>query len=107
MKGFVVMGQDRKVYQAHLGFYDTIVAAQSQQSALAAWGSRQDLFRIGLAKTTNDPEAVKAALTKPGIVLKRPAGSKVPFSEHPPLPRIAAKNKPLQGQKTKSTLERA
>ena len=101
------MGQGRKVYQAHLGFYDTIVAAQSQQSALAAWGSRQDLFRIGLAKTTNDPEAVKAALTKPGIVLKRPAGSKVPFSEHPPLPRIAAKNKPLQGQKTKSTSERA
>ena len=100
------MGQGRKIYQAHLGFYDTIVAAQSQQSALAAWGSRQDLFRIGLAKTTNDPEAVEAALAKPGIVLNRPAGSKVPFSARPPLPRIAEIDKPLRCKKTKSTSER-
>jgi len=81
----------RKVYRAHLGFYDTVVAAHSRQSALAAWGSTQDLFRLGLAKPTDDPAAVKAALAKPGIVLKRLAGSTVAFSEHPPLPDIGAK----------------
>ena len=78
----------RKVYQAHLGFYDTIIAAPSQTSALAAWGSSQNLFRIGLAKLADDPKAIEAALAKPGIVLRRPAGSTVPFSEHPPLPKI-------------------
>jgi len=88
----------RKVYRAHLGFYDTVVAAHSQQSALAAWGSTQDLFRLGLAKPTDDPEAVKAALAKPGIVLKRPAGSNIAFSEHPPLPDVGQNAK----QPTKS-----
>jgi len=88
----------RKVYRAHLGFYDTVVAAHSQQSALAAWGSGQDLFRSGIAKPTNDPTAVKAALAKPGIVLKRPAGSNIAFSEHPPLPDIG-QNKPRQEPK--------
>jgi len=80
------MGQNRKVYRAHLGFYDTVVAAQSQKSALAAWGSRQDLFHLGLAKPTTDSDAVKAAMAKPGVVLKRPVGSSIPFSENPPLP---------------------
>jgi hypothetical protein len=46
------------------------------------------LFRIGLAKLADDPKAIEAALAKPGIVLRRPAGSTVPFSEHPPLPKI-------------------
>ena len=80
----------RKVYQAHLGLYDTIVAAPSQTSALAAWGSSQNLFRIGLAKVAEDPKAIAAALAKPGMVLRRPAGSTVPFSEYPPLPKIPA-----------------
>ena len=65
----------RKVYEAHLGFYDTVVAAFSQKSALAAWGSSTDLFRMGIARITNDPAKVKAALAKPGLVLRRPAGS--------------------------------
>jgi hypothetical protein len=81
------MAQSRKVYEAHLGFYDTIVAAFSQKSALAAWGSTTDLFRMGIAKITNDPAKVKAALAKPGLVLRRPAGSDIAFSENPPLPK--------------------
>src|SRR5215471_5901466 len=101
------MGQNRKVYRAHLGFYDTVVAAQSQRSALAAWGSRQDLFHLGLAKLTTDADAVKAAMAKPGVVLKRPAGSAIPFSEHPPLPVFPKGNqsrrssKPSPERKTK------
>jgi hypothetical protein len=67
-----------KVYQAHLGFYDTIIAAYSQASALAAWGSRQNLFHIGLAKV----------MERPGIVLRRPAGSTIAYTEHPPMPIV-------------------
>jgi colicin import membrane protein len=81
------MASSRKVYEAHLGFYDTIVAALSQKSALAAWGSTSDLFRMGIAKPTNDPKKVKAALAKPGLVLRRPAGTDIAFSENPPLPK--------------------
>jgi hypothetical protein len=82
------MGQSRKVYEAHLGFYDTIVAAFSQKSALAAWGSTTDLFKMGIAKTTNDPVKVNAALARPGLVLRRPAGSDIAFSENPPVPKL-------------------
>lgn len=91
------MARSRKVYEAHLGFYDTVVAAFSQASALAAWGSTTDLFRMGIARVTDDPAKVKAALAKPGLVLRRPAGSDIAFSENPPLPKIssgAAKAKP-------------
>ena len=62
-----------KVFRAHLGFYDTAVAAPSRAAALKAWGSRQNLFREGVASETKDPRAVTAALAKPGVVL-RPAG---------------------------------
>jgi colicin import membrane protein len=82
------MPQSRKVYEAHLGFYDTVVAAFSQKSALAAWGSSTDLFRMGIARITNDPAKIKAALEKPGLVLRRPAGSDIPFSENPPVPKL-------------------
>jgi hypothetical protein len=82
------MAQSRKVYEAHLGFYDTVVAAFSQKSALAAWGSSTDLFRMGIARLTTDPAKVKAALAKPGLVLRRPAGSAIAFSENPPLPQL-------------------
>ena len=91
------MAQSRKVYEAHLGFYDTIVAAFSQKSALAAWGSSTDLFRMGIARTTTDPEKVKAALARPGLVLRRPAGSDIAFSENPPLPKLPS-DKPRKKQ---------
>ena len=87
------MPQSRKVYEAHLGFYDTVVAAFSQKSALAAWGSTADLFHMGIARVTNDPEKVKAAMGKPGIVLRRPAGSAIAFSENPPLPKPPKKKR--------------
>jgi colicin import membrane protein len=87
------MAQSRKVYEAHLGFYDTVVAAFSQKSALAAWGSSSDLFQMGIARITDDPAKIKAALSKPGLVLRRPAGTNIAFSENPPLPKLDAKQK--------------
>ena len=94
------MVSSRKVYEAHLGFYDTVVAAFSQKSALAAWGSSTDLFHMGIARVTDDPVKVKAALAKPDLVLRRPAGTTIAFSENPPLPKppsTPAKSKKKRG----------
>src|SRR3954469_8954040 len=82
------MPRPLKTFQAHLGFYDTVVAAPSRAAALKAWGSRQNLFREGVASETKDAQAVTAALAKPGVVLRRPVGSNAPFSENPDLPRV-------------------
>jgi hypothetical protein len=85
-----------KVFQAHLGFFDTVVAAPSRAAALKAWGSRQNLFRDGQAKEAAAAEAIAAALAKPGIVLRRPVGTNVAFSENPGLPHVpkAPRNAP-------------
>jgi hypothetical protein len=82
------MPRPLKVFRAHLGFYDTVVAAPSQKAALAAWGSKRDLFREGFASVSNDAEAAEEALRKPGVVLRRAYGSKDPFREDPALPRV-------------------
>ncbi len=82
------MARPLKVFQAHLGFYDTAVAAPSRAEALKAWGSRQNLFREGVASETKDAQAVTAALAKPGVVLRRPVGTNAPFSENPDLPKV-------------------
>jgi hypothetical protein len=82
-----------KIFQAHLGFFDTIVAAPSQKAALEAWGSRQDLFRDGTAAIATGPDAIKAALEKPGVVLKRLSGSTGAFMEQPPLPKSSGSSR--------------
>lgn len=85
-----------KAFQAAMGFYETVVAAPSKKAALEAWGARQDLFQEGLARLADDPAAVEAALARPGVVLRRAAGSSQPFQEEAPpptLPRTPAKAK--------------
>jgi hypothetical protein len=78
----------RKVFRAHLGFYDTIVAATSQKAALLAWGAGPSEFAHGFAHVTEDPQAVEAALKQPGVVLKRPYGSKGAFKFQPDVPKL-------------------
>ena len=68
-----------KVFRAHMGFYDTVVAAPSQKAALEAWGAGKGEFAKGFAKATADPVAVESALSDPGVVLRRPFGSSGPF----------------------------
>jgi hypothetical protein len=83
-----------KVFAAPMGFYETVVAAPSKKAALAAWGVSQDLFAAGEARLAEDPQAEKAALAHPGVVLRRPAGEKGPWLEaaNPPTaPRSAAR----------------
>ena len=70
-----------KVFRTHLGFYDVVVAAPSQKAALEAWGAGSNLFAHGFASIVTDPELAKAALRKPGVVLKRQFGSQGEFSE--------------------------
>ncbi len=77
-----------KVFQARLGFYDTVVAAPSQAAALRAWGTHQNLFADGEARSTVDPADVEAALAHPNVPLRRPVGTNEPFGLDPGLPRL-------------------
>ena len=80
-----------KVFQAQIGFYDTVVAASSQPAALRAWGMRQDLFASGHAKLAEDPQAIEAARAHPETPLKRAVGSNDAFApEAAHLPDVPA-----------------
>ncbi|WP_426420931.1 cell envelope biogenesis protein TolA [Bradyrhizobium genosp. A] len=76
------MARKLKTYQTSLGFFDQAIAAPSMKAALEAWGADHQ----GAAKQSDDPDVIAATMAKPGVVLKRPVGSKGPFSEHPGLP---------------------
>jgi hypothetical protein len=95
-----------KVFQTHLGFYDTVVAAPSQAAALRAWGTHQNLFAEGQARVTEDDQAIEAALAHPEIPLKRAVGSTDPFALEPVgLPKLpdmpeAKKVKPAPKSRT-------
>lgn len=65
-----------KVFVTSDGLTDYVVAASSRPKALAAWGVRQDLFKEGIARETDDPALVAAATAQPGEVLRRPAGTR-------------------------------
>jgi hypothetical protein len=80
------MARKLKTYQTSLGFYDLAIAAPSMKAALEAWGAGSNLFHQGIAKETDDPAVVAATMSKPGVVLKRPAGSSGRFAEHAGLP---------------------
>lgn len=55
------------------GLTDYVVAATSRPKALAAWDVRQDLFKTGAARETQDAALVEAAAARPGQVIERPA----------------------------------
>lgn len=80
------MARKLKTYQTSLGFYDLAIAAPSMKAALEAWGAGSNLFHQGAAKETDDPDIVAAMMSKPGVILKRPAGSSGRFAEHSSLP---------------------
>src|SRR6476660_6992337 len=82
------MPRKLKTYQTSLGFYDLAIAAPSMKAALEAWGAGSNLFHQGFAKEADDPEVVAATIAKPGVVLKRPAGSNGRFAEHADLPDL-------------------
>jgi hypothetical protein len=84
------MARKLKTFQTSLGFHDLAIAAPSMKAALQAWGAGSNLFHQGIAREADDPAVIAAAMAKPGVVLKRPAGSNGRFSEHAGLPSRAA-----------------
>jgi hypothetical protein len=56
------------------------------KAALEAWGADSNLFHQGAARESDDSDVIKATMAKPGVVLKRPVGSKESFGEQPGLP---------------------
>jgi hypothetical protein len=64
-----------KVFRTATGFDDAYVAAPSQKAALAAWGSKHDLFARGVAEIVDDPELIKEPLAQPGVVIRRSRGN--------------------------------
>lgn len=80
------MARKLRTFQTSLGFYDLAIAAPSMKAALDAWGAGSNLFHQGVAKETDDPDVVAATMSKPGVVLKRPAGSNGRFAQHSDLP---------------------
>jgi hypothetical protein len=92
-----------KVFEAQIGFYDTVVAAPSRAAALRAWGTHQDLFASGQARVSNDVDAAAVAIENPEKPLRRALGSKEPYSLMPAeLPTIPAVGNERQrpGKKT-------
>jgi hypothetical protein len=80
------MARKLKTYQTALGFFDLAIAAPSMRAALEAWGADSNLFHQGAAKQSEDPDAIAATMSAPGIVLRRPVGTSGPFKEHAELP---------------------
>jgi hypothetical protein len=80
------MARKLKTYQTSLGFFDQAIAAPLDEGCAGAWGADSNLLHQGAAKQSDDPDVIAATMAKPGLVLKRPVGSKGPFSEHPGLP---------------------
>jgi hypothetical protein len=51
------------------------------KAALEAWGAESNLFHQGVARESDDPDVVSAAMSKPGVILRRPVGSSGSFKE--------------------------
>jgi colicin import membrane protein len=95
------MPKKLRTFQTSLGFYDLAIAAPSMKAALEAWGAGSNLFYQGVAKETDDPDVVAATMSKPGVILKRPAGSNGRFAEHSELPS-GLDGEEVQKKRTKS-----
>ncbi len=68
------MPRKLKVFRTSTGFHDAYVAAPSRKAALAAWGADADLFARGVAEEVRDPKLAKAALERPGEVIRLSRG---------------------------------
>ena len=75
-----------KTYVADAGFYEIAVAAPSMKAALAAWGMTHNAFHQGFARQSDDAAVIAAATAAPGMVLRRPLGTKGKFKQSPDAP---------------------
>lgn len=84
------MARKLKTYLTSIGFFDQAVAAPSMKAALQAWGADSNLFHQGFAAEIDDRDIVEATMAHPGVVLKRPVGSRQPFKVSADLPKQLA-----------------
>jgi colicin import membrane protein len=96
------MPRKLKTFQTSLGFYDLAIAAPSMKAALEAWGAGSNLFHQGFAKETDDADVVAATMSKPGVVLRRPAGSNGRFGEDADLPDLGGDEVGARRERTRS-----
>jgi len=103
------MARKLKTYITNLGFFELALAAPSMKAALEAWGLGHNAFHQGFAKETHDTKIVAATMAKPGVVLKRPVGSKGAFVETAVLPKdwSLAADKKLPAPKAKKKAKSA
>ena len=102
------MARQLKVFRTHIGFDDLIVASASRKAALEAWGASAHLFTQGFAAETNEPALVKAALARPGMVLRRQFGSQGEFrAERPALRLVEAPAKAEPKAPAKSPVKKS
>lgn len=72
------------MFKTPIGFHDAYIAAPSRKAALEAWGASTDLFSAGIAEpVSGDGEGAKAALEKPGEVVRIPRSGKDDPSPRP------------------------
>jgi colicin import membrane protein len=103
-----VMARKLRSFTTSIGFFDLAVAAPSMKAALEAWGAQRNLFQLGTARETGDPQIVAATMAQPGVVLKRAVGTNTAFkldaqlpNELPnsaPRPRPARKADPIRNR---------
>jgi hypothetical protein len=96
------MPRPLKTYVTSVGFYDLAVAAPSMKAALEAWNAGQHLFQQGFARETNDPAVVTATMARPGVVLRRPVGTKGAYEEEVELPKMLPMDLPRFAPKAKA-----
>lgn len=100
-------GRRLKVFQARIGFYETVVAAPSQAAALRAWGVHQNLFENGDAKVVADDAVAAAALKHPETPLRRAVVSEGPFELDPAFPpKVASGPKGVTRQSARALAAR-
>lgn len=90
------MARKLKVFTTSAGFFDLAVSAPSMKAALEAWGTGANLFHQGFARQTDEAAIVKAAMARPGVVLRRPVGTDQPFREE-----AEASEAPFEGRAAK------
>ena len=83
------MPRKLKTFVTNLGFFELAIAAPSMKAALEVWGMRDNSFKQGFARETDDAKIVAATMAKPGIVLKRAVGTKGAFTENAELPTLS------------------
>ena len=94
------MPRKLKVFRTSTGFHDAYVAAPSRKAALAAWGADADLFARGVAEQVTDPKLAKAALARPGEVIRLSRGDlSAQLRALPPRPRKKAARSPSAVEK--------